>query len=331
MDETQIPEKKTRISIITPAFNETDNLPVLYEKLSEILEPEEGDWEWVVVDDHSSDETFKVLKELSEKDPRVRGLRLSRNCGSHIALTCGLHHARGDCAIIMAADMQDPPEVLPELLKNWEKGTQIVWAVRAKREGEKTSTLAFARLFYFIMRHFVGIKDMPASGADFVLIDRLVMDSFVQFRESNVSIMALLTWMGFRQEFITYDKQARMHGSSGWTLAKKIKLVLDSVTSFTYLPIRMMTYTGFIIALAGFLYAIHVIVYSFIGHPPAGWASLMVIVLFLGGLQMLMMGVLGEYVWRALDEARRRPRYLIEDATEGRDEILRDPEDYGHR
>jgi glycosyltransferase involved in cell wall biosynthesis len=303
------------LSVVTSAYNEARNLPLLYERLSNTLPIIGMDWEWIVVDDHSSDETFAVITDIAKHDLRVHGLRLTRNFGSHTATTCGLHHARGDCAVIMAADLQDPPETLPALLTKWYAGAQVVWAVRGRREGERISKVGFARLYYFLMRHFVGLREMPATGADFFLIDRRVIDAFLRFNESNVNILALITWMGFRQAIITYDKQARLHGHSGWSLEKKLKLVLDSITSFTYLPIRFMSYVGFIVAIMGFLYAGVVIVNALRGSPVQGWSSLMIVVLVLGGIQMLMMGVLGEYLWRALDESRRRPRYLIETTT----------------
>jgi len=300
------------ISIVTPAFNEAENLKVLYERLCGVLRGLDVDWEWVVIDDHSADATFRVLEQLAMSDSHVRAIRLARNFGSHTALACGLHHSRGDCAVVMAADLQDPPETLPALLQKWRERAQVVWAVRDHREGETVSTVGFARLYYFLMRRIVGIKDIPATGADFFLLDRRVVDAFTQFSESNVSIMALITWMGYRQDSILYDKQSRLHGRSGWTLEKKLKLIADSVTSFTYLPIRLMSYLGFIVALIGFLYAAVVIANALGGNPPQGWTSLMVVVLVVSGIQMVMMGVLGEYLWRALDESRRRPRFLIE-------------------
>ena len=305
----------TLLSIVTPAYNEADNLPLLYDKLTQILNTLELDWEWIIVDDHSSDNTFYVISEIARTDPRVRGLRFARNFGSHKAITCGLERARGDCAVVMAADLQDPPETLPALLEEWRNGAHVVWAVREHREGEKLSTVGFAKLYYFIMREIVGIKEMPNTGADFFLIDNKVVNAVNRFNESNVSLMVLITWMGFRQTSILYTKQARLYGHSGWNLNKKLKLIVDSVTSFTYLPIRLMSYLGISVAFLGFLYAGVVIANAFLGNPMQGWSSLMVIVLVIGGVQMLMMGILGEYVWRALDESRRRPRFLIEAAT----------------
>ena len=307
---------RPRLSIVTPAFNETENLKLLHERLASVLGPLDVDWEWIVVDDHSRDNTFAVISELAAADPRVRGLRLARNSGSHVAISCGLHHAQGDAAVIMAADLQDPPETLPDLLRAWQDGAQVVWAVRRSRPGEKMSTVGFARLYYFLMRRVVGMREMPATGADFFFIDRRVLDAFRDFGETNVNLMALITWMGFRQATVEYDKQARQHGSSGWTLEKKLKLVADSVTAFSYFPIRFMSYIGFLVALLGFGYAVFVVVHALTAHSVVpGWSSLMAAVLVLGGIQMLMLGVLGEYLWRVLDESRQRPRFLIEEST----------------
>jgi polyisoprenyl-phosphate glycosyltransferase len=303
------------LSVVTPAFNEAGNLPVLYTRIKETLQPTGLDWEWVVIDDHSIDTTFDVIRGIAAADARVRGLRLARNSGSHTALSCGLNHCTGRCTILMAADLQDPPETMVALLEKWRAGAQVVWAVRAEREGERASTVLFARFYYWLMRRVVGLRQMSATGADFFLLDRAVVTALQEFRESNLSILALIAWMGFRQDRIEYVKRARLHGSSGWSFEKKLKLVIDSITSFTYLPIRLMSYAGALVALCGFGYAFFVIGNSFAGHPVQGWTSLMVAVLVLGGFQMLLMGVLGEYIWRALDEARRRPRYLIEEAT----------------
>ena len=301
------------LSIVTPAFNEETNLPLFHGQLKAALDPIGAEWEWIVVDDHSPDGTWATLRELAAREPRLKAVRLARNSGSHTALACGLQQARGDCAVVLAADLQDPPETLPALLEKWRAGAKIVWAVREGREGESAATKGFARLYYGIMRRFVGISEMPATGADFFLLDRRVIDVLNVFKEANVSLMALLTWMGFKQDRIMYVKQARQHGRSGWNMEKKLKLVVDSVTAFTYKPIRFMSYAGFAVALAGFFYALVVVVNALVGKPSPGWSSLMIVLLLVGGLQMLMMGVLGEYVWRALDEARNRPRFIVED------------------
>lgn len=309
------PQATTLLSVITPAFNESENLPVLYHRLARVLDEAGIRWEWIVVDDHSSDGTFEVISRLARSDARVRGLRFARNFGSHTALACGLHHARGACAAVMAADLQDPPESLPALLAEWRTGAHVVWAVRHRREGESATTVGLARIYYWLMRNVAGMKEMPSTGADFFLADRRVIEAFREFRESNTSVTALITWLGFRQSRILYDKQARLYGRSGWNFEKKIKLLLDSITSFSYVPVRVMSYLGLLVALLGFIYAGLILVNAAIGKPVQGWSSLMVIVLVVGGCQILMMGVLGEYLWRALEECRGRPRYLIEQQT----------------
>ena len=316
LDAGNIEAEQPVVSVVTPAYQEAKSLPELYQRLSNIFDKEGVSWEWVIIDDHSRDDTFSVISDLAARDARVRGIRLARNAGSHMALTCALYQARGKCAIALAADLQDPPETIPELLAEWRAGAQVVWAARAKREGESATKVGMARIYYWLMRNIVGFIEMPAEGADFFLLDNRVLDAFRQFRESNVSILALITWMGFRQTVIPYTKQARRHGESGWTLRKKLKLLVDSITAFSYIPIRLMSYVGFAVAFGGFAYALFVIFNALTGTPPAGWTTLIVIVLVIGGIQMMMMGVLGEYLWRTLDESRHRPRFIVEATTE---------------
>jgi polyisoprenyl-phosphate glycosyltransferase len=298
-----------KLSILTPAFNEAANLPVLYDRLVETMRGIDGDWEWVVVDDHSRDETFAVIEALALRDARVRGFRLSRNSGSHVAITCGLHQVDGDAAVMMAADLQDPPDVLSAMVARWRQGAQVVWATRRSQSGDR-SHQRFAALYYWIMRYIVGMKEMPARGADFFLIDRAVIEAFRRFSERNVSVLALITWLGFRQEYIEYDKQPRRAGQSGWTLSRKIKLVVDSVTSFSDFPIRLCTYAGVALVAASLV----LLVASIALLPQLGGGVLFLLFLIVGlaGLQLVAVGVVGEYVWRALDESRRRPAYLIE-------------------
>jgi polyisoprenyl-phosphate glycosyltransferase len=304
------------ISIVTPAYNESQNLPVLLDLLSKEMAAVGMDWEWIVVDDHSSDETQAVLGGLARREHRMRAFRLSRNSGSHKAIACGLEQARGQCAVVLAADLQDPPETIPCLLEKWKEGAQVVLATRAQREGEHLSTIGFSKLYWFMMRHLSGTSRMPANGADFFLLDRAAVDALTQFKESSLNICALISWMGFRQEEISYTKRERKHGKSGWTLWKKLKLVSDSVTAFTAFPLRAMSYTGFTVAFCGFIYAGLIMLHAFQGERPQGWASLMVAVVMLSGVQMGMLGVLGQYLWQALEESRRRPRYLIEWASD---------------
>lgn len=302
------------ISVVIPAYNEAENIRELHRRISEALASALLDAEIIIVDDHSTDGTFDKIYEVKNSDSRVRGVRLSRNSGSHKAILCGLRMAKGSCALVMAADLQDPPGTITEMLKQWEKGSQVVWAVRSSFGGEAGVGLS-SRGYYWLMRHVFGMKEMPGSGADFFLLDRRVIDALKTYSESNASVLGLLMWMGFRQSRIYYEKQPRRAGKSGWTLGKKVKLLVDSITSFSYLPIRLMSVTGFIVATIGFTYALVVLVNYLLGRPGEGWSSLMMVLLIVGGMQMLMLGVLGEYLWRALDESRRRPLFLIEADT----------------
>jgi polyisoprenyl-phosphate glycosyltransferase len=294
------------LSILTPAFNESENLPALYSRLAAALDRLGLAWEWVIVDDHSRDDTIGTVEQLTRADPRVRGVRLSRNSGSHLAIACGLHQARGEAAVMMAADLQDPPETIEALVAEWRNGAQIVWASRRVRPGEAAHA-GFAALYYWIMRRVVGLTAMPASGADFFLIDRAAIDAFSRCDERNVSVLALVTWLGFRQAHVEYDKQPRAAGRSGWTMGRKVALVADSVTAFTALPMRVCGLVGAVLVVAGLAGAWYGI--AALGFGPlaaVGWITV------LAGLQLAALSILGEYLWRALEASRRRPAYFVE-------------------
>lgn len=301
-----------RLTVITPAYNESANLPALYERLAAVFAAAAIDWEWIVIDDHSRDGTADVIDALGRRDRRVRGVRLARNHGSHPAIFYGLDRARGDAAVVLAGDLQDPPETVPQLVQRWREGAQVVWAVRRARPGEHAGTLGFARLYYFIMRRIVGLTQMPATGADFFLVDRRVIDTITQFREQRVSILALLSWVGFRQETIDYDKQPRAAGRSGWSLLKKINLVSDSVTAFSDVPLRAGASGGLLLVVAGVVVALRALLGGDAAAGPPGLLLVAASVLVVGGLNLLMLGVVGEYLWRALEETRQRPRWVIE-------------------
>jgi len=309
--------RRPAISIVTPAYNEKDNLPALYERLCRVLDGMKVDWEWIVMDDHSSDATYEVLCRLAAGDARLHVARFSRNFGSHTAIACGLGRARGACAVVLAADLQDPPETIPALIEKWRQGARIVWAARYRREGETYVTRALARLYYAMMRHVIGMKQIPATGADFFLMHRSAVDAFMRFGDRNTSVLGLIAWMGFRQETIHYDKQARRHGTSGWGFFKKIKLAVDSVTAFSYFPIRLMSLAGIVFACCGLGLAALLVVGRLMGYVLAGtgYVAIMTVLLLGFGFLMTFLGILGEYIWRTLDEVRARPRYLIEDSA----------------
>jgi dolichol-phosphate mannosyltransferase len=277
-----------------------------------------GEIEVVVIDDHSPDPTFAIVREWAARDPRVRGRRLARNAGSHMAILCGLQAAAGDAVIVLAADGQDPPEVASDLVAAWSAGAQVVWAVRAARQREPLAGRLTSRLYYALMNRLTSVR-LPPTGADFFLIDRRVLGALLAIPEHNVSIFALLVSLGFRQEEIRYAKQSRLSGRSNWTLRRKLRLVLDSLVGFSTLPLRLATGLGFVQALSGFVYAALLVVNRlsngllFGGVALTGWSALMVVLLVSSGSIMIMLGIFGEYLWRALEEVRGRPRFLVED------------------
>jgi dolichol-phosphate mannosyltransferase len=302
-----------RISIITAFYNEEGNLPLFRERVRRVMaQLGAADYEVVLVDDHSCDGSPALARQWLREQPQVRYLRLSRNCGSHAAYAAGLARCSGDCAVLLAADLQDPPEAIPTLLEKWQEGNDVVWASRSRREGESWLTRLNARLYYALMRR-LALPQMPASGADFLLLDRKVIDAYNAIPEKNTSFLAMILWLGFRQTFIAYVKQARHTGQSKWSFSKKLKLWVDSLVSFSYAPIRCMSLAGLLVSLLGLAYAAFIVLHALGGRPVEGWSSLMVAVLVLGGAQLSMLGVLGEYLWRTFDEARGRPRYVIEE------------------
>jgi glycosyltransferase involved in cell wall biosynthesis len=302
------------LSVITAFFNEAETLPLFRQRLCAVLEGLGRGAEILLVDDHSNDHSPALAREWAKSDARVVYIRLSRNCGSHAAFAAGLANCRGECAVLLAADLQDPPETIPALLDKRREGHDVVWAVREHREGASWSARFSAALYYRLMRR-LGLSEMPATGADFLLVDRKVIDACNAIREKNTSILAMILWMGFRQTSISYVKKARSAGGSKWTFAKKLKLFADSVVSFSYAPIRFTSWFGLALALCGFLYAAIVVIGWFVGFIVAGvgFAALMTVLLIGQGAILVSLGVIGEYVWRAFDEARGRPRYIVED------------------
>lgn len=308
------------LSIIVPAYNEAENLPLLHRRISALdWTALDADFELVIADDCSTDCTPQVLQSLRKADPRVKWLRFSRNFGSHKGVTAALLHCAGGAAVVMAADLQDPPETIPSLIAQWRQGSRVVWAVRDSREGESPGTLLAARIYYFLMRRISDFKP-PPEGADFLLLDRTVIEAVRQAPEKHTTVFGLVQWMGFSQASVAYTKAARAAGVSKWTLRKKIKLFIDSLVGFSYVPIRMMAALGLLTALLGFAYAAVVVVRALTGAAPvSGWSSLMCVVLVMSGVQMLLLGILGEYLWRTYDETRKRPAFIIE-STSGLEE-----------
>jgi dolichol-phosphate mannosyltransferase len=303
-----------RLSVITFFLNEARNLPRLKEQLLSVLGQSDVETEFVLVDDHSSDASGEIAQAWVAEQPRTTYIRLSRNCGSHAAIAAGLKFSTGDCAVIMASDLQDPPEVIPKLLERWREGKDVVWACRSQRVGESLATRAASKMYYRLMQ-WMALPEMPPQGADFLLISRKVIDACNAICEKHTSFLAMILWMGFRQTSVEYVKQARQFGKSKWTLSKKLKLFVDSIVSFSYVPIRLMSLLGLLMAAGGFVYALAVVVGRLTGWVAAGtgFAALMTVLLVGQGAILIMLGILGEYLWRTFDEARGRPKYIIEE------------------
>lgn len=304
-----------KLSIVIPVFNEPESVGELTNRLKNLIASLPGniDVEVVFVDDHSTDGTPKLLGDICTANPSFKFIRLSRNSGSHVAIIAGLSLCSGDSAVFLAADLQDPPELIAEMLAKWMDGDDVVWAVRDTREGVSAFSLFLSNLFYKIFNNFSSVS-LPPTGVDFALLDRKVITGVINSAGSKPSLGGLIAWLGFKQSQISYVKRARKFGQSKWTLSKKLNAFADAFVGFSYVPMRLMTYLGFIISSLGFLYALIIIALRIIsGKQIEGWASLMVVVLALGGIQMLILGILGEYLWRNLEESRKRPLFFIED------------------
>lgn len=307
------------VSVVLPAYREAENLGGLIPRVLTHL-PEGATSEVIVVDDHSDDGTIEVVRSWAAQDQRVRGIRLARNAGSHMAILCGLSSAKGAGVVVMAADGQDPPELIPSLVERWRSGAQVVWAVRSGREGESGLSLALSSAYYKLMNRWTSVR-LPATGADFFLLDRRVVDVLKALPERNTSLFALVSWLGFRQGEVQYEKQARASGRSSWTFRKKLRLALDSLFGFSVAPLKLASTLGFIYAMGGFAYAVLLVINwltsgrVFGGVAAQGWSALMVVILISSGTLMLVLGLFGEYLWRTLEEVRGRPRFVVEESV----------------
>jgi polyisoprenyl-phosphate glycosyltransferase len=305
------------LSIVIPVYNEEAVLPALWKRLcsfADRLTPLLT--EIILVDDHSTDRSPELLKEFCQQDSRFRYARLAKNSGSHVAIVAGLSQARGACAVFLAADLQDPPELILQMFDFWRAGHHVVWAVREERHGVSKVDLFLSNTFYRLL-NLLGEVNLPPRGSDFALLDRKAIDALLQSAGSDPSIGGEIARLGFSSAQIKYTKEQRAAGASKWTLKKKLKAFADAFVSFSYAPLRAMSYLGMACSLLGFTYAFFVIVVRLTARTPVqGWASLIVVVLVLGGVQMMMLGILGEYLWRTLEAARRRPIYFFEETSD---------------
>jgi polyisoprenyl-phosphate glycosyltransferase len=303
-----------RLSIIMPCYFNEENIPVTTQ---ELIENEAGfekdiELEYVFIDDGSKDNTLCELLKFKEKYPhKVKVVKLSGNFGAYNAILAGMKYATGDCSVVLTADLQDPPELIPKMVEYWRKGVKLVIANRTDRE-EPWMQKKISNFYHNTMKK-IAIKNIPSGGFDLILFDRQLREEVVRIDEKNTNTLYLLTWLQYDYVCIPYVRRKRKIGRSRWTLQKKIKLFIDSFVSFSYFPIRAITVSGIVFGLIAFLYGVFIIVAKIFGLIPVqGWATVMAVILFVSSFQMLALGILGEYVWRTLDASRNRPNYVVD-------------------
>lgn len=302
------------LSVVVPCYNDEGGLPELYSRLKPVLENLSARWEIVLVNDGSGDDTWGSIRALHQRDKRVKGINLSRNFGHQVAVSAGLQAADGDAVTVMDSDLQDPPEVIPELVKRWKEGFDIVYAVHQEREGDSYFKSFSSKLFYWLLNKFSSTH-IPEQAGDFRLMSRQVVESLDRIEERHRYIRGLTVWMGYRQTSVPYNRAEGVRGGSGYTLRKLLKLAFDAIASFSIVPLRLAFFLGLFLFVASiFGGAVLVGMKIFYGIPYRGWTSIFVSVIFLSGIQLLLLGVVGEYVGRIYEEVKKRPLYFVRDS-----------------
>jgi glycosyltransferase involved in cell wall biosynthesis len=298
-------------SIVVPVFDEAEVVVEFHRRLASVMDVL-GSWEVIYVNDGSRDASLRLLEALHGAEPRVAIVNLSRNFGKEIATTAGLDHANGEAVIVIDADLQDPPELIPELVAVWRDGIDMVYAQRRRRQGESWLKRATASVFYRLMQH-LGRVQLPCNTGDFRLMSRRVVAAVLQLREQHRFMKGLFAWVGFPSRAVPYDRAPRHAGATKWSFAKLWELALEGITGFTVMPLKIATYLGLLVASFAVIFGVQVVVKTLLfGNPVAGYPSLMVVILFLGGVQLITLGVVGEYLGRVFNETKRRPLYLVE-------------------
>jgi len=305
---------KPTFTIIAPIYNELENIPELYPRLRDVMDQTGQDWELILVDDGSTDGSTQVIHKLAENDERVRPVIFARNFGHQIAVTAGIDYSRGDAVIIIDADLQDPPEVILDLIEKWREGFEVVYAVRKEREGESWFKKTTAAVFYRLI-HAITNVDIPLDTGDFRLMDQKVVSVLKNMREKHRFLRGMSAWVGFKQTGVEYKRKPRYAGESKYPISKMVQFALNAITSFSYFPLQVATYIGFIAAGLSVL-AIPVVALLRLttGTALFGQATTLIIVLFLGGVQLISLGIIGEYIGRIYDEAKDRPLYIVAEA-----------------
>ena len=314
MGWAEIRLEPVKYSIVIPVYNEEESFPALVRRLREVLDQLDGPAEVVLVDDGSRDGSYELMVAVNRQDPRFKVLQLSRNFGHQIAITAGMDVAAGQAVIVMDADLQDPPEVILDMAARWREGYEVVYAVRAQREGETPFKRKTATLFYGLQRRLADI-DQPVEVGDFRLVDRKALDAFLLMRERNRYVRGMFSWVGYRQTAVPYVRASREAGESKYPLRKMIRLALDGFVGFSTAPLRFALTLGLLMAAASVLYGITAIAVKLSGMAVVpGYASLLVTITFLAGVQLMVIGMVGQYVGRIYDEVRARPLYLVREA-----------------
>jgi polyisoprenyl-phosphate glycosyltransferase len=305
-------------SVVAPVFDEEQTLPHFYRRVIAVMESLGQPFELVLVNDGSRDASYRVMRDLHQQDPRVRVLDFSRNFGHQIAISAGLDHARGRAVIIIDSDLQDPPEVIPELVARWKEGAEVVYAQRATRTGETRFKLLTAAAFYRLIAAITSVT-IPQNTGDFRLLDRGVVDALVTMREHHRFMRGLSAWVGFRQEAVQYDRQERFAGTTKYPLRKMVRFSVDAITGFSIIPLQLATTFGFLLAGLSLLGIVIAVLLRVLNHAIIGQATTLILVLFMGGIQLIFLGIIGEYLGRVYDEVRARPLYLVRELLEDQD------------
>jgi polyisoprenyl-phosphate glycosyltransferase len=305
---------KPRISVVVPVFNESAVVRAFYERTSGVLRGlAHFDYELLFVDDGSRDDTYAQLKSMAASDARVRLIKFSRNFGHQIAISAGIDYARGDCVVIMDVDLQDPPEVIPSLIDKWHDGFDVVYGRRVGRDGETLMKRATAAAFYRMLAKVSKIE-IPNDVGDFRLMSRRVVDELKRLREKDRFVRGLVSWLGFKQTAVDYQREPRHAGETKYRYREMMQFAIDGVTSFSTAPLRLATWLGYAASLLAFIYLVSVVVQKLMGITVQGFATIMVAMTFLGGVQLICLGIIGEYLGRIFNEIKPRPMYIIEDA-----------------
>jgi glycosyltransferase involved in cell wall biosynthesis len=301
-------------SIVIPVYNEVEVLPSLYTRLTRVMEGLVEPYELIFVNDGSNDGSLPLLRDLRARDERVKLLGLSRNFGHQPAITAGLDHSSGQAVVVLDADLQDPPEVIPQLIDQWRKGYDIVFAVREKRRGEGLFKRATAALFYRLLRRLTS-TEIPVDAGDFRLMSRKAVDALKSVRERSRFIRGLSGWIGFQQTSVPYVRDVRYAGTTKYPLKKMVRFGFNGLLSFSSVPLQLASYLGFVVSSVSFIYIAYAVwLKLFTDDTILGWTSVMVAVLFLGGVQLLCLGIVGEYIGRIYDEVKQRPLYIVDEA-----------------